>query len=902
MLRLSHTSPVNKSPSSLLCLFWGCLVLLLVVSCGGGTPTSSPKKLPFINPNKPPTARLTDASVPIAARLRIEVAPGSDSFRGKIAIRIDVAQPLHTLWLHNKGLTIESARYESQSEIFRLVEQDAPGREELLGLQIADKLSGDIPAGSGTITIRFSGKFGDMQGLFRQKHKREWYAYTDFEATDARAAFPCYDDPRFKIPWDIELAVPTDQLAFANTPEISRSNWPGAKTRLFKFATTPKLPSYLVAFAAGPFEFIEGTAAGIPLRIIAPIGQAEKGRFVLNATDQWLRYLESYLGMSTPFRKLDFIAVPRFGGAMENPGLVTFSAGILLTGENASAERLRRAAGVTTHELAHLWFGDSLTPHYWNDLWLNEAFATWLSDKAMADWQPKQAREVLRIADKSTAFPIDHSETGRRVREPIKTPEDIRNAFDAITYRKGGALLTMLEAWLGEDMMQQAVRNYLRTYLGSTVRAQDLIRSVQRTTKNEHIAGFFDSFLNQTGIPLVSATLQCGRHPSLLLRQKRYLPLGATSDTMDRHWDLPVCYRYPDNDGRVIRECTMITEQSTQVRLKSASCPKWVHPNDRESGYYHYTLTPSSFSALYSQGTLDPRELQGFLHSVTASLRGGGLQLGEALRILAPMSTNRSLEVQSILISLLYDISRSVVGPEERPVFAVLVRDWYGTTLSSLGITSEPGESNRDALLRSELLQLVADLGQDEALKKRVRTLVSGWLNNQEMIRPILLHSWLVVAALDGDEALINHYRSVQAETSIRPYSILLSTSQLAFRDPKLFEAALARNLENGLNGPLVVDLLQHAVAHPELLEIVSKAISTHWTQLLGTKDKASNAERITAIFAHSCSEMARDTLARLTDKSLRFPHITTTIANCMAFAKRHKEGAMHTFRTAAPN
>ncbi|MBL4633554.1 MAG: M1 family metallopeptidase [Kofleriaceae bacterium] len=898
MLRLPPIGPTG----------WIYLVLLLFINCGGNAPTnstSSPKSI-TLNPNEPPTARLTDASVPSAARIRIEIDSSSDSFRGKIAIRIDVEQPLHTLWLHNKGLTLESARYETQGLTFPLVERKAPGREELLGLRIADNLSGDIPAGSGTLTIRFSGKFGDMQGLFRQKHKREWYAYTDFEATDARAAFPCYDDPRFKIPWDIELVVPTDQLAFANTPEISRSNWPGAKTRLFQFATTPKLPSYLVAFAAGPFEFIEGKAAGIPLRIIAPIGQAEKGRFVLDTTDHWLRFLESYLDMSMPFRKLDFIAVPRFGGAMENPGLVTFSAGILLTGESASGERLRRAAGVTTHELAHLWFGDSVTPHYWNDLWLNEAFATWLSDKAMADWQPKQAREILRIADKSTAFPIDHSETGRRVREPIKTQEDIRNAFDAITYRKGGAMLTMLEAWLGEDMMQQAVRNYLRSHLGSTVRAQDLIRSVQRTvqrtTKNEHIPGFFDSFLNQTGIPLVSATLECEQQPSLVLKQQRYLPLGASADTSGRRWSLPVCYRYPSNDGRVIRECTMLTEQATRVRLKRSSCPPCVHPNDLESGYYHYKLEPSGYSALYSQGRLDPREQLGFLHSVNASLRSGELELGDALRVLAPMSNSRSPEIQSILIALLYDISRSVVGPEERPGFAALVRDWYGPTLSRLGITRKPAESNNDALLRSELLQLVADLGQDEKLKQRVRDLLSEWLKNQEMIHPILLHSWLVVAAFDGDEALMNQYRSVQSATSIRPYSILLATAQLAFRDPKLFEAALARNLEDGLNGPLLVGILQHAVAHPKLLEIVSKGISSHWTQLLGTKDQASNAERITAIFAHACSEMARDTVASLADKDLRFPHTTTAIVHCMAFAKRHRPAAADTFRSAAPN
>lgn len=863
------------------------LLAWLFVACGGNSNSSPPQTHPAKNPNLAPTGRLSDASIPVAARLRIEVDPKSEQFKGTIAIEIEVGQPLRTLWLHQKNLKISSASYETSGIQYSLAEQSSSGPKELLGLAVASTAP-SMPAGRGILHIQFSGKLGELQGLFHQKSKGRWYAYTDFEATDARAAFPCYDDPRFKIPWDIELVVPNGQLAFANTRELSRSNWPGAKRQLFRFATTPKLPSYLVAFAAGPFDYIESQASDIPLRVIAPQGQAEAGRFVLDNTDQWLRYLEEYLGMQMPFDKLDFIAVPRFGGAMENPGLVTFTAGILLTGDNPSLEAKRRAAGVTMHELAHLWFGDSLTPHYWNDLWLNEAFATWLSDKAMANWQPEKAREVLRIADKSAAFPIDHGLEGRRVREPIDSPSDIDSAFDAITYRKGGALLTMLEAWIGEATMQESVRNYLREYTGSSVRAQDLLRSVEATTKNLQVRPYFESFLNQRGIPLVSAELNCGNEITLTVKQSRYLALGTALNAKHQQlWHLPLCVRYPSESGTQ-RSCTLLSEQESTLNLDTKTCPAWIHPNDHESGYYHYRLSPPAFKALEKHGNLDPREVQGYMHSVVANLRSGSISVDEAMPLLATLSDEQALDIQSELLPLLYEVFQSFKSPDKASEFAALMRTWYRPMLVKLGPLPSPNDSNNQTLLRVELLQFLATVGQDQVLKDQVRRELNGWLNNQIPVHPALLHAWLLVAAIDGDAALMEEYRQAQSSAIAKIYGLILSGAQLGFRDPILFTQALQRNIEEGLEGPMTIEVLQSTVSiDPALLDICSALLIANREKLLGSEDREANFERIAEVYSRSCSQSAIDALDGFAGEeffALVSVH-SAEILRCMAFA-----------------
>ncbi len=858
-------------------------VAIVLASCGGvashQTRTQvSDREEAAIDPNLAPEGRLGQASTPSAYRLRLSLDASSGNFLGETTIDITVHQPVHTLWLHSKELQISSAQLEQNGAFYDLKSTTTEVDTELLGLAS----NHEFAVGPAQLHLRWRGNLGSIQGLFRQSEEGVGYIYSDFEATDARAAFPCYDDPRFKTPWTISIEVPKEHRAFSNAPETRRTRLDNGND-LVRFAPTRALPSYLVAVAAGPFESISGTASNTPLRIIAPKGQAEAGRFVLESTGTMLRYLEEYLGMPMPFPKLDFIAVPRFGGAMENPGLITFSSSILLVGDDASEQAKRRALGVAAHELAHLWFGDFITPDYWNDLWLNEAFATWLSDKTVAHAQPNRATEVLDIADKTTAYGIDHGLGGRRVREPIQNREDIRAAFDKITYRKGGALLTMLEGWLGPKRMQQAVRGYLQAGSGGTVVAETLVRSMTKATGEPGLAPFFQSFLSQTGIPQVHASVQCNDKPQVTLRQSRYLPLEVRpeqrANDRSRAWYLPVCFRVATSSGST-RQCAILDAPEVVVPL--SSCPAWLQPNDGDTGYYHYLLSTKAFSALPLK-TLSPRETLGFAHSVAAALHAGQLDVTEALQLLKPLRLATSEHVHQVVFDTLYMLSRSVVSDVERPAFAAMIRDWYGPLAQRIGVAPATPEAPWIATTRPALLLLLADLGQSQPVIAAVNAQVTTWLDTPSDVEFALLDSWLRVAALHGKEPLVERYRRATRKTKESVHRVLLFGALHGVRDPH----ALAAVLRRGPRPPTVWGILSDAILDPALRSAV-----------LGELDASDMSdEEASELFSSLCSEEAITDVRRFFGDAMRAKTVLTPIRGCMAFAKEQHKSAKTAFK-----
>lgn len=873
------------------------VVGILAVSCGGRlAPAPAQPAAPRTDPNLAPTARLGDASLPTGYHLRVGIDPREVRFVGEITIDVELREDLHTFWLHRKKLHIVSATFERDNQKVPLRTRRSQDDEELLGLAAEETLR----AGPGKLQIEFSGDLGNLQGLFRQIQDGRWYAYSDFEATDARAAFPCYDDPRFKVPWDVEIKTPAGNLAFANAPEVARETQSDGSV-LFRFGTTRPLPSYLIAMAVGPFDVIEGKAWSTPLRIIAPKGHAGHGRFVLENTGRWIHYLEEYLGMAMPFPKLDFIAVPHFGGAMENPGLVTFSANILLTGATPTDGQRRRAAGVTTHELAHMWFGNLVTPDYWNDLWLNEAFATWLSDKAVAHWQPARARDILDIADKSTAFDLDHSVGARMVREPIKDRTDIRAAFDAITYRKGGALLTMLEAWLGEEKMRQGVRAYLHSHAGGSVRAKDLIAALSSIAPKKQAGRILDSFLEQAGIPRLALKLRCDKGVRVEIEQSRYLPLTmqdlASNQDRQGSWHLPVCLRYPTGEGNATkRQCIRMSEKRTTLKLQSTHCPEWILPNDQESGYYHYLLDAPSFAAL-AHAHLDRREELGLVHNLAAALRSGDLGVGDVLPQLEPYAKAGSLHVQQVLVPLLYELKRSIIGADESVAFAQMIRRWYRGQIDALGLAAQRGEPEEDQLLRPVLIHLLADIGDDRDLQAQARTRVMAWLERPVVMNMSLLDSLLQAAAIRGDAGLAARYLEAISKTSDRRHSAVLLGALHAFADAEILDAALERSIPRHLALPNLMPVLVRLMARPKTRAQLLQALFAKREAILGKGDgQREKFEHIAPIFATLCDEEGKAAVRKFSGSEIDAQPVIDSIAGCMAFQKAQQENASAAF------
>ncbi|MEM9490762.1 MAG: M1 family metallopeptidase, partial [Myxococcota bacterium] len=534
----------------------------------------------------PPKLRLGDNARPLGYQIDLTLVPEQDTFDGRVAIDIMLTRATRVVWLNATELTFERAAIageDSEAEAVRVVQGDEA--------HIA--LVADAPVGPGkvTVTASYRGVLPSHEegGLFRRKEGDFWYIYSQLEPLDARRVFPSFDDPRFKVSYQLTLRVKKDHLALANTPIASESTTADGM-RVVRFLPTPPLPSYLVAMAVGPFEVVDAGTAGrknTPIRIIKPHGMGAWATYAAESTGPLLTLIEDYFDQPYPFAKLDQIAVPSFLGAMENPGLVTYHKELILAEPGRdSIARQRSFASICAHELAHLWFGDLVTMKWWDDLWLNESFATWMAAKIVHTWQPSWGGEVGMVKGAGWSMRSDSLDTARKIRQPIVSAHDIDNAFDGITYGKGAAVLRMFEAWIGEDKFRQGIRRYINRHARGNADASDFLAAFGSVVGTD-VAAAFETFIDQPGVPVVRAELQCtrGQKPTLTLSQRRFAPSGSRIDT-DRQWQLPVCVEY--GVGRKTgRSCVLMTEKQAQLELAKADrCPDWVLPNDNMTGYY----------------------------------------------------------------------------------------------------------------------------------------------------------------------------------------------------------------------------------------------------------------------------------------------------------------------------
>ena len=379
-----------------------------------------------------------------------------------------------------------------------------------------------LPAGEIELHVDYTGSIDETstQGVFRQKDGDAWYVYTQLETTDARRAFPCFDEPAFKTPWELTLTIPAGTSAVSNTPIVSESPAKGGGGKVVRFGKTEPLPAYLIALGIGPFDYVDAGRAGMkktPIRIIVPKGKASRARYAAETSGPILEIVENYFGMPFPFAKLDQLVIPQTVtfSAMENAGLVTWSESVLLAQpEDESIKWRRLQASINAHEIAHQWFGDYVTLAWWDDVWLNESFATWLADRTLAEWQPTWGIAVDRIVDRSNVMADDTLVSARKIRQEIKSADDIHNAFDSISYQKGGAVISMFEAWIGPEKFRAGVRRYMKAHAYGTGTSKDFLAAIEAESR-PGVAAAFSTFLDQPGVPLleVSAPVRGGRGP-----------------------------------------------------------------------------------------------------------------------------------------------------------------------------------------------------------------------------------------------------------------------------------------------------------------------------------------------------------------------------------------------------
>ena len=736
---------------------------------------------------EPPKLRLNGSAQPIRYAVDLTIIPDRDTFRGSVDISVDVRTPAEVIWLNSIGLQVQDATFRTESGDV-LPAKTVPGGDQFLGFAFDRAISGP-----GMLHVAYQGKISrnSSAGLFELKEDREWYAYSQFEPTDARRAFPCFDEPNFKVPWQLTLHVPKDDLALSNTPVQSETKESDGM-KAVRFKQSPPLPSYLVALAVGRFDVVDAGRVGpTPVRVIVPRGKSADAAYAAMAIPQLLKLLEDYVGMPFPYEKLDSVVMPVSDFAMENAGLITYSESSLLANPaSETIEHQRELAGLCAHEMSHQWFGDLVTTAWWNDTWLNEAFATWMERKIPGEWQPGWHLDVGAVKARLDAMRDDELASAREIRQPIENNDDIANAFDDITYEKGAAVIEMFEHWIGEAKFREGVRLYLKQHAWGNATAGDF-EAAMSSVAGKDVGPAFNSFLDQPGVPAVSAELKCGAQPSLAVTQKRSLPIGSRAKAQT--WQIPICVAF-EADGSVHHQCSLLSDPKEDIALAGAqTCPSWILPNDGEAGYYQVAYQGDLLNKVLAgdRSHLSVAERVGFLGDVRSLAAEGEVSAQVALALVPEFSKDPDWHVVQAAAGIAALLRGESVPANLRQKGANFIRREFGEKAIALGWTAKPGDSDDTRLLRQKLVPFVASTGEEKELIDQAETLARGWLESGRGIDPEMLEPVLQIAAEFGNRELFNSLRAAAIEERHHHAREVLLQALGSFRSPELARAAL---------------------------------------------------------------------------------------------------------------
>jgi alanyl aminopeptidase len=596
--------------------------------------------------------------------------------------------------------------------------------------------------------------------------------------------FPSFDEPDRKAEWKLTLEVPAAMRVFANMPvEAERATGPG--WREVSFQRTPPLPSYLVAFAVGAFDVRDGGKAGLgrtPISIITPKGRAAEAAYAAANTGAILAATEKYFGIPYPFPKLDLLAYPRstFGGAMENPGLITYTAQILLARpDELSPIFEQRFVGTTAHEIAHMWFGDYVTPAWWNDIWLNESFASWMASMITAELRPDWPRS-WRLRQRNRAMEFDRLSSTRRIRQPVTEYGEVRAAFDSITYAKGESILAMFEQWLGPEKFREGVRRYMAKFAWSNATAEDFFAALAAT--DDALVPAFRGYVERAGVPLLRVGLDCSAAPALALTQERFVPVGIPAATGER-WVFPACFEYGDA-ARGQQICTLVRDATQKVALPTAACPQWVVANRSGVGYYLPRLTPALYASLgKAERVLAGADYAVLLADMEMLARSGAIGYQEVLPLGARQANNPDPRAARRAFDLAGSVPQAMVAPANDAKFAAWIRRNYGSRARDLGWLSSKGDTPELLLLRETALPLVAERGHDAALARAAQRLAQRWLTHRKAVAPDTRRIVLVTAARRWDRACSDAPPSSRRRQ--RPESVTTCSQRSAASRPR---------------------------------------------------------------------------------------------------------------------
>ncbi len=664
----------------------------------------------------PPAGKLPTGIAPLAYALQLNIDPSSTSFSGHVAIKVRLNKAMKGFWMHGQGLVVENAvltRPDGADIAATYQESAEPGVSLVTLAQAAGP-------GDATLQMDFHAPFNRaLDGLYQVKRGEDSYIVSQFEAIAARKAFPSFDEPRFKVPFDIAVTAPKDDVVIANTPQVGEKLLQNGMVR-HEFARTKPLPTYLLAFAVGPYDINKWTdipanavrTRPLPLRGVTTKGNGKLLDYALKNTGGIVATEEQYFGIPFPYAKLDLIAAPDYAfGAMENPGAIVFAEFLLLMDDHAALRQKRAYASVTAHELAHQWFGDLVTPTWWTDIWLNEAFATWMGNKTLTLWKPDGEFDRATLRGALGAMSQDALASTRKIHEPVTRNAEIWDSFDGITYQKGAGVLAMTENYVGQKAFQDGVRLHLNRFAFKTATADDFFASLAEGSGHPEVVASLRSFIDQPHAPRINVRLECTGGKALLhLRQSTYAPLGSAIKGGEK-WDIPFCAS-GSSEGKPFKACMMMTRENETLDL-GQGCPAYVMPNAGGAGYYRFALDDAGWKALAAHANALPAsEALALRDSASASLHAGAMQADNWFGMMEKLAAHPAWDVVSATAGAVAGLQGDAL-PYDDPALAAYVRKLFAPRYAAIS-----GNSRGDKLLRTALKSRLALTGKDPVIRK----------------------------------------------------------------------------------------------------------------------------------------------------------------------------------------
>ena len=863
----------------------GALALAALAGCAGSdditrAPQPAPTATESAAPAPPPlpNGRLPDTARPLRYELALSIDPDKDRFGGEVRIGVQIPAPTRAVVLHGRDLSI--GRVEALVDGRRVL--GTPSFRAAAGARDAPDelvLTFDQPllAGRAELHLAYSAPLGDkLSGLYRVREGEGRYVFTQFEPTEARRMLPCFDEPSFKVPFELKVTTPKGNLVVANAEEIERRPSDDGKSLTFRFAPTAPLPTYLLALAVGPLEVREGPSAPLKIRLITTRGKAAQGDLVLEAAAAHAALLAAYFDRPFPYAKLDLVAVPDFGfGAMENAGLISFREElILLDGKGSSTAARRLLAANVAHEISHHWFGNLVTMPWWDDLWLNEGFATMMEGRIVDAWRPSMDLGLDALRARSVVMGRDALDSARAVRKPVSTNSEAEEAFDEITYDKGAAVFRMLEAWLGPEVFKSGIRAYLKAHEHGNASAADLFQALSAASGKD-IAPVASTFLDQPGLPLLRAELVCapGAAPKVKLSQTRYRPRrggpAGSGAEAEARWQLPYCLTYEGNEKQPPL-CGLLAAPSAELTLAGDRCPRWLHPDAEESGYYRFALPPAQSSALFAAArALDPRSRMGLIDNSWALVQSGDLGVDALLDLLSSLRRERHRMVIEQMVAALDAISRSLVDDPSRPAFRRYVSSLLLPLAKELGWEPRKGDSDEQRLLRKSLLGALSTLAEDPWITAEAEKRASLYLRDSRLVdadvAAIALHASTRRAGDKRFEALLAaSKKAASAADRVAAVGALGS-----FADPLLLRRALDLILGDQIKLADSFYVFNTAMMWAESRPVVLGWVKEHFAELK-TRMPDFLVARLSGVVEAICERGERDDSARFFTEGLR--------------------------------